>query len=236
MILKLTVLLAAGIFLVMLLAPEAPEPTAPIAKAPQASVPPPTPLTRTETPEEPVEPPAQQEVATAPPTPQVDRDAVAAALSEAQPEETTEDGVTAQDTEETARVLDGLSAGSLALSGSAVEALSLADGVRARTETPQAARNVPAQLDLSQPVETINVAPVEGQEAPDALALPTSLVIATSVNLRAGPSTAEAVVGRVSQGDIVEVIGPSATGWTGIRHPENGNTVYMASRFLEAVN
>lgn len=236
MILKLTVLLAAGIFLVMLLAPEAPTPSTPVAKAPQSSVPPVTPLTRAETPDESRETPVQEDVATAPAAPQIDRDAVAAALSEAQPDALNGDEVTEQDTEETARVLDGLSAGSLALTGSTAEALSLADGVRARTETPQAARNVPAQLDLSQPVETITVAPVEGQNAPDAQALPTSIVIATSVNLRAGPSTAEAVVGRVSQGDLVEVIGPSATGWTGIRHPENGNTVYMASQFLEAVN
>jgi len=59
------------------------------------------------------------------------------------------------------------------------------------------------------------------------------MVVATNVNLRGGPSTADPVVGRVNFGDRVEFLDEPAPGWARIRHPDTGEAVFMARRFLQ---
>lgn len=123
-------------------------------------------------------------------------------------------------------LLPGLGISGLSLDDNA-SAVSLADGVRARLAESN-----------TQPLRRPDVSSVESAadvtESPesDEDALPMGQVTATSVNLRAGPSTAEAVVGRASQGDMVEVLGDAAPGWSTIRDPASGDTVYMSSQFL----
>lgn len=65
---------------------------------------------------------------------------------------------------------------------------------------------------------------------------PRAQVTATSVNLRASPSTTASVVGRVNFGDTVVVTQQNAApGWTGIRNPRTGEVAYVSSQFLRLV-
>lgn len=65
---------------------------------------------------------------------------------------------------------------------------------------------------------------------------PRAQVTATSVNLRASPSTTASVVGRVNFGDTVVVTQQNAApGWTGIRNPRTGEVAYVSSQFLKLV-
>jgi hypothetical protein len=63
-------------------------------------------------------------------------------------------------------------------------------------------------------------------------ASPLAEVTGTSVNLRAGPSTADAVLVALQQGDRVEVIGATDDGWAQIRTVADGREGFMSSRFL----
>lgn len=58
-------------------------------------------------------------------------------------------------------------------------------------------------------------------------------VTGTAVNLRAGPSTANAVVGQVTLGQTVRVLDPDRDGWAAIENPATGNRAFISSRFLD---
>lgn len=60
-------------------------------------------------------------------------------------------------------------------------------------------------------------------------------VTGSSVNLRAGPSTGNAVLGRARQGDLVEWVADPAPGWAMIRHPDIQGDLYISSQFLRRV-
>lgn len=110
----------------------------------------------------------------------------------------------------------------------AARALSLSDSVRARTTAETDA------IDLSRP--ELSQLEVEETEDPLQIADPSrrsAEVVATSVNLRAGPSTGNPVVGRVGFGQRVVLVGEPANGWSAIEHPDTGDTVFTASRFLQ---
>lgn len=53
------------------------------------------------------------------------------------------------------------------------------------------------------------------------------------VNMRAGPSTADGVVGSLLGGTLAEALGPEAGGWIEVRDVESGRTGFMSARFLE---
>jgi hypothetical protein len=61
-------------------------------------------------------------------------------------------------------------------------------------------------------------------------------VTGTSVNLRAGPSTGDAVLDALTRGARAELIAASDDGWAQIRTVETGTVGYMADRFLSPVN
>ncbi|MGB0661430.1 MAG: SH3 domain-containing protein [Mangrovicoccus sp.] len=61
-------------------------------------------------------------------------------------------------------------------------------------------------------------------------------VTGSAVNLRAGPSTGNSVVGQVREGQKVEWLSEAATGWAEIRHPDTGEPVYMSSRYLKRLS
>lgn len=61
-------------------------------------------------------------------------------------------------------------------------------------------------------------------------------VTGTSVNLRAGPSTGDAVLGALARGARAELIAAAGNGWARIRAVETGTVGYMADRFLSPVN
>lgn len=52
------------------------------------------------------------------------------------------------------------------------------------------------------------------------------------VNMRAGPSTADAVVGSLVAGTLADPMGEPQDGWIEIRVVETGTTGFMAARFL----
>ncbi|OSP55110.1 SH3 domain-containing protein [Pseudoruegeria sp. SK021] len=248
MALKLTILLAGLIFMAMYLAGDSDGPsrsrtatgaggqtgtTAPDAPAPPEA-------DRAATAPDP-SPEPQADIAPAPPAAPSASDAPVASMApDAAPtgqtmaEAEAESEVAAEAEDDAPVVLPGLGMSGLSFdSGS--DALSLADGVRARMAE-----------DPAQPLRRPEAPPpVTAQTAPDApapaatdtgpsgsTARPMARVTATAVNLRAGPSTAEAVVGRASEGDLVEVTGTPVPGWSAIRDPATGNTVYMATDFL----
>ncbi|MEM8849388.1 MAG: SH3 domain-containing protein [Pseudomonadota bacterium] len=58
-------------------------------------------------------------------------------------------------------------------------------------------------------------------------------VTGTVVNMRAGPSTGNAVVDSLPRGTITEALGAPENGWQQIRDIATGQTGWMAARFLE---
>jgi hypothetical protein len=73
----------------------------------------------------------------------------------------------------------------------------------------------------------------ETAQAPAAPGAEMLRVTGSRVNLRAGPSTANAVVGSVARGDIVELVGHANDAWAEIR--VDGREAFMARRFLDPV-
>lgn len=132
---------------------------------------------------------------------------------------------------------NGLAGGSdLGLAGT----LDLQNQVNAALEEARPATERPSLADLAQPGggQTTATAPAAGTTPPTTPAGNTANlaeVTATSVNLRGGPSTLNAVVGRVSFGDVVELRGEFSGGWAAIRHPDTGETAYISSQFLAPV-
>ncbi|WBU63142.1 SH3 domain-containing protein [Paracoccus aerodenitrificans] len=73
------------------------------------------------------------------------------------------------------------------------------------------------------------------QPAEDLAEAPTDTLYVTgsSVNFRAGPTTSDNVVGRLSRGQIVTAIGPRTGDWVEIRDGQ-GRTGFMSAQFLSA--
>ena len=129
----------------------------------------------------------------------------------------------------------------------AAAALSLSEGARTRAaDAARAAAVADASTDLlrglvgdpAAPEPTSpNPPPAEPSPQPtDPLPPPAgelARVTGTAVNLRAGPSTGDPVVGQVSEGQTVRVLTPDRDGWSGIEDPASGDEVFIASRFLD---
>lgn len=58
------------------------------------------------------------------------------------------------------------------------------------------------------------------------------IVIGTSVNMRAGPSTDRDVIGAMRQGERAERIAETVDGWVQVRNVSSGQIGYMAGRYL----
>lgn len=65
-------------------------------------------------------------------------------------------------------------------------------------------------------------------------AFETRYVSASAVNLRAGPSTRNGIVGRLTRGTAVLITGDTGNGWSQIKVVDSGKRGFMASRFLSA--
>lgn len=105
--------------------------------------------------------------------------------------------------------------------------------VAVQTQTPQRVRDYPGPALEPSPEYA-------GGPTPTAPALPAGTggpvmyIAADRVNLRAGPSTSDRVVGALTNGAAVETLGPADAEWVNIRDAE-GRVGYIAGRFL-AVN
>jgi len=62
--------------------------------------------------------------------------------------------------------------------------------------------------------------------------LPVRYVRAGSVNMRDGPSTGYAVIGRLTRNEAVSVVGDAGDGWVLIRIEGDGTEGYVAARLL----
>ncbi|QIE41295.1 SH3 domain-containing protein [Meridianimarinicoccus aquatilis] len=219
---KLTFLLLAVIFLAMYFAPEGPrratQPSEPIVAAPAP---------------QPDTPPLDDQVTQAEPQPSLLDPAPAPGADEA-------DDLLSDDASQSndgAVTLPGLDFG--ATGGDAADALSLSESVRNRgAEAAQNATDDLLQGLLNEtPAGEQDGAPVLGDVQPTspnpAPVTRRALVTATSVNLRAGPSTSDAVVGRVNFGVELDLTAPFRDGWASVVHPDTGQEVFMASRFLQ---
>lgn len=80
---------------------------------------------------------------------------------------------------------------------------------------------------------TTPATPITGPAGAPAPAGIFATVTASAVNLRAGPSTSDAIEGRAARDDRVEFLGNPSPGWAMIRHPDVAEPVYMAARYLE---
>lgn len=96
---------------------------------------------------------------------------------------------------------------------------------------PSAARN---SLTVAPQAESTPPAPTD-QSTGAQTALSKAEVTGSSVNLRAGPSTSNAVLGRAQGGDLVEWVSDPAPGWALIRHPDIDGDLYMSSQFLRRI-
>ncbi len=68
----------------------------------------------------------------------------------------------------------------------------------------------------------------EGVQATDGM----WYVTGTTVNLRAGPSTSDSVVGRVSLGQRAEVLSETSDGWFEIRTADDQQAGFIFGKFL----
>ncbi len=81
-----------------------------------------------------------------------------------------------------------------------------------------------------------NVSPTSTSSETDPNGRTILVVTGNRVNLRAGPSTGNAVVTSLSRGQQTELIAEAGGGWLHIRHIASGRQGYMSGDFLKAVN
>ena len=90
----------------------------------------------------------------------------------------------------------------------------------------------PVAQQLAEELANQSVSPPE----PSALETPEEKIVlyvtGSRVNLRAGPSTSDAVLGRVSRGDAVELVDYESNGWARIRVAGLSDDVFMSGDFL----
>ena len=130
-----------------------------------------------------------------------------------------------------------------AVARDAVTELVVPDAATIAASAPDPEAVEPASRTIGEPIVISLVENAEEPEAPSAAtdaatAAPEATagryrVSGTRVNMRSGPSTADAVVDSLPGGTLAEVIGEETDGWVQIRDVNSGLTGYMAARFLE---
>lgn len=115
----------------------------------------------------------------------------------------------------------------------------IADIPAAEPEVIEAALIQPAiqpAPPLPEAVPTETLPPPVAPEAASATPAgnPIWRVTARRVNLRAGPSTADAVVGQAVENDSAEVIELLPSGWAKVYILEQGTEAFMSAQFLAA--
>lgn len=101
--------------------------------------------------------------------------------------------------------------------------------VRRLADTPVTGPLRPVILGEREPVPVMAVTPAPG---PGTARLDIRRVTSTSANVRGGPSTEHAVVGRVSLGEEVEVVEQGGNGWLRIRMQGDGVDGWVAARLI----
>src|SRR6056297_1788000 len=87
--------------------------------------------------------------------------------------------------------------------------------------------------NVQQDIETVTASASSGAaEVAVAVEMPLVEVTGTQVNLRAGPSTDDAVLGSLMRGEQAELVAAFDNGWARIRVASSGIEGFMANRFL----
>ncbi len=76
--------------------------------------------------------------------------------------------------------------------------------------------------------------PTPQPEPETSAVLPVLYVTGSTVNMRAGPTTRDGVVAKLTRGTAVDDLGPATDGWSQIRVIATGKSGFMATRFLSA--
>jgi uncharacterized protein YgiM (DUF1202 family) len=106
-----------------------------------------------------------------------------------------------------------------------------ADPVVLAAFSPEPASAAPAPAPVPEPVAAAE--PVAAEPAPAPAAQSRVLwVKSNSINLREGPSTETAVLGRLSRNEAVTVVGEAPDGWLRVRLEGDGGEGYVAARLL----
>ena len=116
------------------------------------------------------------------------------------------------------------------------------DGVPARLTQPIVSEDAAneAVLFASLSVSPDGALPATTEDAVEALVeavqpaaeLDLRFVDASALNVRAGPSTTDAVIGRLTQSEIVTVLSETEDGWANVLIEGDGIEGWVASRFL----
>jgi len=85
-------------------------------------------------------------------------------------------------------------------------------------------------LALAIPGIIVAVNEIKGNKSGSLLSVSTSAVITSGCNFRSGPSTNDAVIRALSQGDKVTLTGEVSSGWSQVSH--NGDTGWVSTEFL----
>lgn len=232
---RLTLILAIGIVLAMLLAPEAPDRPEPtqqtnVEPTPQLLTPKEDETSGSEVAEAEVEAQPEGGDAVSPGLTVADLETVLDTVDDpASQDQSPDTDFSSVLNADAPTALPGLSTG-LTLE-SAASAVSLAESTGARLGA-QPTEQEAAQDAAAQIAQAVSSASQSLSATPSSTE-PVAEVLGTNVNLRAGPSTAEAVVGQADYGQRLVLLGEPAPGWSAVRHPDTGSTVYMASRFLQ---
>jgi hypothetical protein len=96
---------------------------------------------------------------------------------------------------------------------------------------PAIQRSTPAPEPAAEPVLAALPEP-EAQVAPEPTPLPLLFVNSNAINVREGPSTNYAVVGRLTRNESVLAIEPAQDGWVRIRIEGDGVEGFVAARLL----
>ena len=107
------------------------------------------------------------------------------------------------------------------------------DLVQASSQTPEQVQRFPGPMLRPSPQYADRTAPppVPVTEAEGPLAR----ITGSRVNMRAGPSTADAVLTSLGGGATVQALGPLGGDWVHVRAPD-GQLGYVSGQFLEAAD
>lgn len=115
--------------------------------------------------------------------------------------------------------------------GTGAEGEPPADLVQASSQTPEQVQRFPGP-PLEPSPEHAGQAPQPAAGQPPAGAEgPILYVTGSRVNMRAGPSTGDAVLTALTAGTAVEALGPTDAAWVNIRAP-GGQVGYVSGQFL----
>lgn len=100
-------------------------------------------------------------------------------------------------------------------------------------EVAVAAAAAPAEPSAA-PLPSFTLSNIEEADVPSAAPAPTTVlyVAATSVNVRQGPSTNDAILGRLTRNEAVSLVRDAGDGWLQVRIEGDGIEGFVAARLL----